>query len=74
MQGGWWEGEQKGGEPYVTAAVGFDMGIDLKSDASEAEQRRLLDAAKKGCFIEQTLAQGLTVGHRLKTNDGWRDA
>ena len=29
----------------------------------------LLDAAKKGCFIEQSLATGVTVGHRLKVGD-----
>ena len=69
-----WQGQQQGREHYVTAPVGFDLDIDLKSDAPEADQRQLLDAARKGCFIEQTLAQGLTVGHRLKTNDGWRDA
>ncbi len=69
-----WQGEQQGRDPYVTAPVGFDLDIDLKSDAPEADQRRLLDAAKKGCFIEQTLAKGLTVGHRLKTETGWQDA
>jgi len=69
-----WQGHQQGREPYVTAPVGFDLHIDLQSDAPEADQRRLLEAAKKGCFIEQTLAQGLTVGHRLKTQDGWQDA
>ena len=69
-----WQGEQDGNEPYVTAPVGFDLDIDLQSDASEADQRRLLDAAKRGCFIEQTLAQGLNVGHRLKLNGEWKDA
>ena len=69
-----WQGEQDGMDPYVTAPVGFDLDIDLDTDATEAEQRRLLKAAKKGCFIEQTLAQGLTVGHRLKLDGSWKDA
>lgn len=69
-----WQGQQDGMEPYVTAPVGFDLDIDLDTDASEAEQRRLLEAAKNGCFIEQTLAQGLTVGHRLKLGGTWKDA
>ncbi len=69
-----WEGTQVGREPYVTAPVGFDLDIDLDSEASEADQHRLLAAAKTGCFIEQTLAQGLQVGHRLKIGEAWQDA
>ena len=69
-----WQGEQEGEGPYVTAPVGFDLDVDLKSDAPEADQRRLLDAAKTGCFIEQTLAQGLQVGHRLKLGADWTEA
>lgn len=69
-----WEGEQEGNEPYVTGPVGFDLDVDLDSDASEADQLRLLSAAKRGCFIEQTLARGLEVGHRLKIGDRWQDA
>lgn len=69
-----WQGEQYGRAPYTTAPVGFDLDIDFDSDASEADQRRLLDAAKKGCFIETTLLQGLEVGHRLKIDGAWQDA
>lgn len=69
-----WQGVQDGNDPYVTEPVGFDLDIDLDTDASLADQRRLIDAAKKGCFIEQTLAQGLIVGHRLKDGDDWHDA
>ncbi len=69
-----WEGRQSGSKPYVTAPVGFGLDVDLDSPASMEDQRRLLDAAKAGCFIEQTLKQGINVGHRLKTDDGWQDA
>lgn len=69
-----WEGRQQGREPYVTAPVGFDLDIALDSDAPVEDQKRLIEAAKKGCFIEQTLAQGLEVGHRLKVGDDWHDA
>lgn len=69
-----WEGEQEDDEPYVTSPVGFNLDVDLGSDASPADQHKLLDAAKKGCFIEQTLARGLQVGHRLKIHDEWQDA
>ena len=69
-----WQGEQIGREPYVGSPVGFDLDIDFDSDASAEDQIRLLDAAKKGCFIEQTLAQGLTVGHRLLIDGDWQAA
>ena len=69
-----WEGEQEGNEPYVTSPVGFSLDVDLDSDAGEDDQRRLLNAAKTGCFIEQTLAKGLIVDHRLKLGDSWEQA
>ena len=69
-----WEGRQKGRDPYVTAPVGFSLDIDLDSPASEPDQHRLIEAAKKGCFIEQTLKKGLEVDHRLKIGDAWADA
>lgn len=69
-----WEGEQEGNDPYVTNPVGFSLDVDLDSNAATEDQHRLLAAAKKGCFIEQTLAKGLVVDHRLKINDAWQDA
>ena len=69
-----WEGEQEGNDPYVTQPVGFGLDVDLDTEASTEDQHRLLEAAKKGCFIEQTLAKGLIVDHRLKIGDDWQDA
>lgn len=69
-----WQGVQQGRDPYVSEPVGFALDVSLDSDASVEDQQRLIDAAKKGCFIEQTLAQGLTVEHRLKVGDGWVEA
>lgn len=68
-----WKGTQVGREPYLTAPVGFDLDIELDSDAPLEDQMRLIEAAKKGCFIEQTLSVSNTVGHRLKTAGGWVD-
>jgi len=68
-----WSGTQTGNDPYVTAPVAFSLDIEVDSAASEAELRRLIEAAKKGCFIEQTLAEGIVVGHRLKIGDQWQD-
>ena len=69
-----WRGEQEGGAPYTTAPVGFDPDVDLGSDAPAEDQLRLVAAAKKGCFIETTLMQGLEVGHRLRLGDDWHEA
>ena len=69
-----WKGEQVGMEPYVTAPVGFSLDVDIDSGATGEQLRHLLDCAKKGFFIEQTLAQGLIVDHRLKIDGEWHDA
>jgi uncharacterized OsmC-like protein len=68
-----WTGRQVGREPYVGSPGGFSFDIDLDSDASTEDQVRLIEAAKKGCFIDQTLSVVNNVGHRLKVGDGWVD-
>lgn len=67
-----WAGEQKGDAPYETAPVAFDLDVDIDSNAKPEDLEALLNAAKKGCFIEQTLAKGVTIGHRLKIGEDWR--
>jgi uncharacterized OsmC-like protein len=69
-----WRGEQSGRDPYTTAPVGFDLDIDFDSSANKEDQLRLMAAAKKGCFIETTLMQGLEVGHRLQIDGDWHNA
>lgn len=69
-----WQGHQVGRDPYTTAPVGFNLDIDFDSPASADDQIRLLEAAKKGCFIETTLMQGLVVDHRLQIDGTWHDA
>lgn len=69
-----WKGEQIDNDPYVTDPVSFDLDVDIDSDATAQELHQLLDAAKKGCFIEQSLAKGVIVGHRLKIDNEWYDA
>ena len=66
-----WFGEQLENDPYETAPVSFDLDVDIDSDATPQELEKLLNCAKKGCFIEQTLAKGLIVGHRLKIDGQW---
>ncbi|MCR9123990.1 MAG: OsmC-related (seleno)protein [Phyllobacteriaceae bacterium] len=59
---------------YETAPKSFAMDVIIESDDPIERQRQLLDAAKKGCFLEQTLGVSNTIRHRLKTADGWLDA
>ena len=67
-----WEARQSGSAPYQSAPIEFTMDIDIKGGATESDKRRLIAAAEKGCFVEQSLKPGL-VKHRLKVNDAWID-
>ncbi len=67
-----WEARQSGSAPYQSAPIEFTMDIDIKGSATESDKRRLIAAAEKGCFVEQSLKPGL-VKHRLKVNDAWID-
>jgi hypothetical protein len=46
------------------------LDIDLGGGASTENKKRLIGAAAKGCFVEQSLKPGI-VKHRLKVGDGW---
>ena len=65
---------QKTGKTYETAPESFEIDIDIDSPSEEAAIIELIEAAKKGCFIEQTLSRPNIVKHRFKTPDGWQDA
>lgn len=67
-----WEARQRGNSPYESAPIAFTMDVDIVSFASDPEKRRLLIAAQKGCFVEQSLKPGI-VKHRLKLSDGWTE-
>jgi len=62
---------KKTGKTYETGPESFEIDIDIVSPNDEEKLIQLINAAKKGCFIEQTLAQPNTVRHRFKTSDGW---
>jgi uncharacterized OsmC-like protein len=67
-----WEASQIGNAPYESAPIAFTMDIDLGNDVSEADGLRLIAAAEKGCFVEQSLKPGI-VKHRLRVGDRWVD-
>jgi uncharacterized OsmC-like protein len=68
-----WQWTPKG-RIYETAPKRFEIDVTLESPNSLEEQRALIAAAKKGCFIEQTLGQANQIRHRLKTPEGFVSA
>lgn len=58
------------GRLYEMAPKSFDIEVFLESDAPLGTQVALLQAAKKGCFVEQTLSIRNTITHRIRTEDG----
>lgn len=67
-----WNWEAKG-RIYETAPHAFEIDVMIDSDDDPDKLAELIEAAKKGCFIEQTLGRQNTIRHRLKTADGWVD-
>jgi uncharacterized OsmC-like protein len=65
-----WQWTPKG-RIYETAPKSFEIDVTLESPNSVDEQMALIAAAKKGCFLEQTLGQQNTIRHRLKTENGF---
>lgn len=64
----------KAGRVYETAPKSLRIDVLLDSPNSTQEQLDLIAAAKKGCFIEQTLGQSNVIHHRLKTPEGFVEA
>ena len=56
---------------YETHPQSFAIDIFLTSPAPLDAQVALVQAAKKGCFVEQTLSQPNTITHRIRTPEGF---
>ncbi|MEM8856053.1 MAG: OsmC family protein [Pseudomonadota bacterium] len=61
----------KAGRVYETGPKSFEIDVLLDSPDPIDAQRALIAAAKKGCFLEQTLGQANTIRHRLKVGDSF---
>ena len=59
------------GRVYESAPKTFEIDIYLDSPEGEAALRGLVETAKKGCFVEQTLATANMITHRIKVGDDW---
>ena len=66
-----WEATQKGREPYESAPRSITMDISFDTDSPVEDRLRLIEATRKGCFIEAMLTPQNEIAHRLKTEDGW---
>ena len=58
---------------YETSPEKFEMNIYIDSPESIEKVKALIQASKKGCFIEQTLSQKNTINHKLKSQNKWLD-
>lgn len=67
-----WNWEAKG-RVYETAPHSFEIDVLIDSDDPRNKVIALIEAAKKGCFLEQTLGRQNKIRHRMKTPDGWVD-
>lgn len=56
---------RKAGRVYETAPKSFEIDIHLDGPESRERLIDLIEAAKKGCFLEQTLGQANLVRHAL---------
>lgn len=65
-----WDWEAKG-RIYETAPNSFEIDVMIDSGDEQEKVVALINAAKKGCFLEQTLGQANTIRHRMKVGDGW---
>jgi uncharacterized OsmC-like protein len=58
---------------YETAPESFDIDVYIESSEALVKVKELILAAKKGCFIEQTLGKKNTINHKLKIDKAWID-
>lgn len=56
---------------YETHPQSFEIDVFLESQSDLDQQIALIQAARKGCFIEQTLGRQNTINHRLRTPYGF---
>lgn len=61
----------KAGPVYETAPRSFEIDVFLDSPDPQERAVALIEAAKRGCFIEQTLGRANTIRHRLRRGADW---
>lgn len=61
----------RAGRVYETAPKSFEIDVFVDSPDPLEKVTALIETAKKGCFIEQTLGQANMIKHRIKTAEGF---
>lgn len=61
----------RAGRVYETAPKSIEIDVLLESPDPLEKTKALIETAKKGCFIEQTLGRSNVIHHRIKTADGY---
>ncbi|MDU8913748.1 OsmC family protein [Aestuariicoccus sp. MJ-SS9] len=54
--------------PYQGRPAKFEIDVDVTSSAAPDRVAELVSAARRGCFVEQTLGQANVIKHRLSVN------
>lgn len=57
---------------YETHPEGIEVDVSVESPEIDDRIAALIAAARKGCFIEQTLLVPNALRHRMKTARGWK--
>ena len=60
----WWL-ESDGRKPYTTGPRQFAIDLNCQTDATPEQLIELVEAAKRGCFVEQSLVS-VPIKHRIK--------
>lgn len=63
-----WEAYAGEGFPYEGQPVGFAVDIDVRSPEHETRILELVNASRKGCFVEQTIERKTRIDHRVRVN------
>lgn len=63
-----WEGVESQNGPYAGVPTGFRVEIDIRSSESNESIEMLIQAARLGCFVEQTLSRKNELDYSLRIN------
>jgi uncharacterized OsmC-like protein len=60
-----WRAEVGADRTHDASCVGFEVDVHIDSPSPSAAVHDLVRAARRACFVEQTLAPGVITGHRV---------
>jgi uncharacterized OsmC-like protein len=60
-----WQADVAADRTHDAACTGFEVDVHVDSPSEAAAVAGLVQAARRACFVEQTLAPGVITAHRL---------